>query len=140
MTSPNKDLSFSGVQNPVFMIEDGNHNCVVIECSDSGNELDEKDNKGSHRDASHTKMLYGVTEIPPWHLCIFLGVQHYLTALGGNLSVPLILSKELCLTHDPLTQSHIISTTFFVSGICTILQVVLGVSGNVRIGPKMPAW
>ncbi|XP_078527780.1 solute carrier family 23 member 1-like [Lissotriton helveticus] len=127
MASPNKNPSFSGVENPTFLTEDGNHNCVVIECSDSGTELPEKDNKGSHKDASHNKMLYGVTEIPPWHLCIFLGVQHYLTALGGNLSIPLILSKELCLTHDPLSQSHIISTTFFVSGLCTILQVILGV-------------
>ncbi|XP_078527666.1 solute carrier family 23 member 2-like isoform X2 [Lissotriton helveticus] len=72
-------------------------------------------------------MIYTVTEIPPWYLCIFLGIQHYLTALGSNLSIPLILSKELCLMHDPVTQSHLISTTFFVSGICTIIQVIFGV-------------
>uniref|UniRef100_A0A674IRV7 Solute carrier family 23 member 1-like n=1 Tax=Terrapene triunguis TaxID=2587831 RepID=A0A674IRV7_9SAUR len=52
---------------------------------------------------------------------------HYLTALGGLVAIPLILSKELCLQHDPLTQGHLISTIFFVSGICTLLQVLFGV-------------
>ncbi|XP_030071296.1 solute carrier family 23 member 2 isoform X2 [Microcaecilia unicolor] len=55
------------------------------------------------------------------------GFMHYLTALGGIVAIPLILSKELCLQHDPLTQSHLISTIFFVSGICTLLQVTFGV-------------
>ncbi|KAJ1166464.1 hypothetical protein NDU88_006865 [Pleurodeles waltl] len=53
--------------------------------------------------------------------------MHYLTAFGGIVAIPLILSKGLCLTHDPLTQSHLISTIFFVSGICTLLQVIFGV-------------
>uniref|UniRef100_A0A672UPK5 Solute carrier family 23 member 1 n=1 Tax=Strigops habroptila TaxID=2489341 RepID=A0A672UPK5_STRHB len=43
------------------------------------------------------------------------------------IAIPLILSKELCLQHDLLTQSHLISTIFFVSGICTLLQVLFGV-------------
>uniref|UniRef100_A0A8B9ZBA9 Solute carrier family 23 member 1 n=1 Tax=Buteo japonicus TaxID=224669 RepID=A0A8B9ZBA9_9AVES len=47
--------------------------------------------------------------------------------MGGLVAVPLILSKELCLQHDLLTQSHLISTIFFVSGICTLLQVFFGV-------------
>ncbi|MGH0127995.1 UNVERIFIED_CONTAM: hypothetical protein FKN15_028575 [Acipenser sinensis] len=52
---------------------------------------------------------------------------HYLTAFGGIIAIPLILSKELCLEHDTLTQSHLISTIFFVSGLCTLLQVTFGV-------------
>ncbi|XP_010835802.1 PREDICTED: solute carrier family 23 member 2-like isoform X1 [Bison bison bison] len=72
-------------------------------------------------------MAYGILDIPPWYLCIFLGIQHFLTALGGLVAVPLILAKDLCLQHDPLTQSYLISTTFFVSGICTLLQVLLGI-------------
>uniref|UniRef100_A0A8D2L0A7 Solute carrier family 23 member 1-like n=1 Tax=Varanus komodoensis TaxID=61221 RepID=A0A8D2L0A7_VARKO len=58
-----------------------------------------------------------------WVACLL----HYLTALGGLVAIPLILSKSLCLTHDTLTQSHLISTIFFVSGICTLLQVLFGV-------------
>ncbi|XP_070225154.1 solute carrier family 23 member 2 isoform X3 [Bos mutus] len=45
----------------------------------------------------------------------------------GLVAVPLILAKDLCLQHDPLTQSYLISTIFFVSGICTLLQVFLGI-------------
>ncbi|XP_051886652.1 xan_ur_permease domain-containing protein [Pristis pectinata] len=73
------------------------------------------------------KMLYLVTDNPPWYLCILLGTQHYLTALGGTVAIPLLLSREICLQHDYLTQSHLISTIFFVSGICTLLQVLFGV-------------
>ncbi|XP_062914073.1 xan_ur_permease domain-containing protein isoform X1 [Mobula hypostoma] len=72
-------------------------------------------------------MLYLVTDNPPWYLCILLGTQHYLTALGGMVAIPLLLSRELCLQHDHLTQSKLISTIFFVSGMCTLLQVLFGV-------------
>ncbi|KAL0968506.1 hypothetical protein UPYG_G00267780 [Umbra pygmaea] len=84
-----------------------------------GSELPEEDDKN--------KLAYCVTDIPPWHLCIILGIQHYLTAFGGIIAIPLILSHGLCLQHDSLTQSHLISTIFFVSGICTLLQVTFGV-------------
>ncbi|KAI1239048.1 hypothetical protein IHE44_0012156 [Lamprotornis superbus] len=76
---------------------------------------------------SGTKLGYIVTDVPPWYLCILLGLQHFLTAIGGLVAVPLILSKALCLQFDLLTQSHLISTIFFVSGICTLLQVLFGV-------------
>ncbi|KAG5273837.1 hypothetical protein AALO_G00156130 [Alosa alosa] len=73
------------------------------------------------------KLVYCVTDVPPWYLCIILGIQHYLTAFGGIVSIPLILSQGLCLQHDGLTQSHLISTIFFVSGLCTLLQVIFGI-------------
>ncbi|XP_037692030.1 solute carrier family 23 member 1-like isoform X3 [Choloepus didactylus] len=82
---------------------------------------------GQPRSPSSSQLAYGILDIPPWHLCIFLGIQHFLTALGGLVAVPLILAKDLCLQHDPLTQSYLISTIFFVSGICTLLQVFLGI-------------
>ncbi|XP_059789297.1 solute carrier family 23 member 1-like isoform X3 [Balaenoptera ricei] len=82
---------------------------------------------GQPRGLSSSHLAYSILDIPPWYLCIFLGVQHFLTALGGLVAVPLILAKDLCLQHDPLTQSYLISTIFFVSGICTLLQVFLGV-------------
>uniref|UniRef100_A0A672ZTX2 Zgc:110789 n=1 Tax=Sphaeramia orbicularis TaxID=375764 RepID=A0A672ZTX2_9TELE len=75
----------------------------------------------------NNKLAYCVTDVPPWYLCIVLGIQHCLTAFGGIIAIPLILSQGLCLQHDGLTQSHLISTIFFVSGICTLLQVTFGI-------------
>ncbi|XP_044802829.1 solute carrier family 23 member 2 isoform X3 [Bubalus bubalis] len=93
--------------------------------SHEGDQGSKKD--GQLKSPSSSHLAYGILDIPPWYLCIFLGIQHFLTALGGLVAVPLILAKDLCLQHDPLTQSYLISTIFFVSGICTLLQVLLGI-------------
>ncbi|XP_041109881.1 solute carrier family 23 member 1-like [Polyodon spathula] len=87
----------------------------------------ERKKQVSDEETEQNKLSYSVTDVPPWYLCIILGTQHYLTAFGGIIAIPLILSKELCLEHDTLTQSHLISTIFFVSGLCTLLQVTFGV-------------
>ncbi|XP_029773837.1 solute carrier family 23 member 1-like [Suricata suricatta] len=84
---------------------------------------------GRSRTATSNNLVYSILDVPPWYLCILLGIQHFLTALGGLVAVPLILAKDLCLQHDPLTQSYLISTIFFVSGLCTLLQVFFGVRG-----------
>uniref|UniRef100_A0AAQ5ZKS2 Uncharacterized protein n=1 Tax=Amphiprion ocellaris TaxID=80972 RepID=A0AAQ5ZKS2_AMPOC len=81
----------------------------------------------SSMDEDSNKLAYCVTDVPPWYLCIILGIQHCFTAFGGIIAIPLILSQGLCLQHDGLTQSHLISTIFFVSGICTLLQVTFGI-------------
>ncbi|XP_004430889.1 PREDICTED: solute carrier family 23 member 1-like [Ceratotherium simum simum] len=86
-----------------------------------------KKKDGQSGSPSSSPLTYGILDIPPWYLCIFLGIQHFLAALGGLVAVPLILANYLCLQHDSLTQSYLISTMFFVSGICTLLQVFLGV-------------
>ncbi|KAI3364423.1 hypothetical protein L3Q82_011215, partial [Scortum barcoo] len=52
---------------------------------------------------------------------------HYLTAFGAIIAIPLILSEGLCLQHDSLIQGQLINTIFFVSGLCTLLQVTFGV-------------
>ncbi|KAI3371588.1 hypothetical protein L3Q82_024145 [Scortum barcoo] len=88
---------------------------------------DTKHGKETSMEGEGDKLVYCVTDVPPWYLCILLGIQHCLTAFGGIIAIPLILSQGLCLQHDGLTQSHLISTIFFVSGICTLLQVTLGI-------------
>ncbi|XP_076878230.1 solute carrier family 23 member 2 isoform X2 [Brachyhypopomus gauderio] len=72
------------------------------------------------------KLIYSVNERPPWYLCLLLGLQHYILAFGGILSIPLILAEPLCIKDNPAAQSQLISTIFFVSGICTMLQTTLG--------------
>nr|XP_015208735.1 PREDICTED: solute carrier family 23 member 1-like isoform X2 [Lepisosteus oculatus] len=105
-----ENYSFSGVDNFCEMPD-----------ADNGEVLD------STNEERMNKLVYCVTDVPPWYMCIILGTQHYLTAFGGIIGIPLILFRALCLEHDSLTQSHLISTIFFVSGICTLLQVMFGV-------------
>ena len=38
--------------------------------------------------------------VPPWYLCFFLGVQHFLTCFGSTVSIPLILAPAFCLGDD----------------------------------------
>ncbi|GFO34280.1 solute carrier family 23 member 1 [Plakobranchus ocellatus] len=73
------------------------------------------------------ELLYGIADNPPWVLSFALGFQHYLTAFGSTLSVPLILAGPLCFGEDKVGLSELIATTFFTSGIITILQTCLGV-------------
>ncbi|XP_069759734.1 xan_ur_permease domain-containing protein [Narcine bancroftii] len=113
--SPEKELN--GLDNYGYIDVDGNTHHT--------NTLKKNGNRVPKEKAN--KMLYLVTDRPPWYLCILLGTQHYLTAVGGIIAIPLLLSREICLQHDYITQSQLISTIFFVSGICTLLQVLFGV-------------
>ncbi|XP_053373096.1 solute carrier family 23 member 1-like isoform X2 [Mercenaria mercenaria] len=71
-------------------------------------------------------VIYGVEDVPPWYLCILLGFQHYLTAFGSTISVPLVLCQSFCMDEDKVGLSELISTVFFVSGISTLLQTTFG--------------
>ncbi|XP_009564375.2 solute carrier family 23 member 1 isoform X1 [Cuculus canorus] len=119
--TPSSDKELNGLDNPSFVGEDGSHYCSSLDHAVRGPE------EGRDKGHGSSNLAYTVTDVPPWYLCILLGIQHFLTAMGGLVAIPLILSKELCLQHDLLTQSHLISTIFFVSGICTLLQVLFGV-------------
>ncbi|XP_076802860.1 solute carrier family 23 member 1-like [Clavelina lepadiformis] len=81
-------------------------------------------NKESFRNSKN--LLYGIDDIPPWYMCIFLGFQHYLTMFGSTVAIPLILAGPLGIENDNLAKGQIISTIFFASGICTLLQTTLG--------------
>ena len=54
-------------------------------------------------------------------------LQHYLTMLGGTVSIPFILCPALCIEPDDPASGEILSTLFFVSGIATFLQTTFGV-------------
>ncbi|EDO43651.1 predicted protein [Nematostella vectensis] len=73
-----------------------------------------------------SELNYYIDETPPWYLCILLGLQHYLTMFGSTVAVPLILAAPMCYDNSPLAKSEIISTIFFVSGLCTLIQTILG--------------
>lgn len=78
-------------------------------------------------EAPGTDLMYSIEETPPWYLCIILGFQHYLTAFGSTITVPLVLYEAFCMDRDTVGLSELISTIFFVSGVATLLQTSIGV-------------
>ncbi|XP_061576897.1 solute carrier family 23 member 2 isoform X1 [Cololabis saira] len=119
--------------NPAFMLSqdemDGDdHRCyegeqpqltVDIEEPNTQDSLDETVDKG-------VDLVYSLNDRPPWYLCILLGFQHYILAFGGIIAVPLILAEPLCIGDNNAAKSQLISTIFFVSGLCTLLQTAVG--------------
>ncbi|KAL0968644.1 hypothetical protein UPYG_G00269570 [Umbra pygmaea] len=102
-------------------------------------ELDSNQHKSIDTDGSHTEglkgledqnkdldLVYSINDRPPWYLCILLGFQHYILAFGGIIAVPLILADPLCIGDNNAAKSQLISTIFFVSGVCTLLQTTVG--------------
>lgn len=57
---------------------------------------------------------------------VFVFPQHYILAFGGIIAIPLILAEPLCIKDNNVAKSQLISTIFFVSGLCTVLQTTFG--------------
>ncbi|XP_014362079.2 solute carrier family 23 member 2 [Papilio machaon] len=69
---------------------------------------------------------YGIDDTPPWYLCIFMALQHYLTMIGAIVAIPFILCPALCMEETDPDRSNIISTMIFVTGLITWLQCTFG--------------
>ncbi|ARS91384.1 uracil-xanthine permease family protein [Natrarchaeobaculum aegyptiacum] len=69
---------------------------------------------------------YGIEDRPPLGESAVLGVQHYLTMVGANIAVPLILAGAMGMTEDPAVTAQFIGTFFVVSGIATLAQTTFG--------------
>ncbi|KOC70911.1 Solute carrier family 23 member 1, partial [Habropoda laboriosa] len=78
---------------------------------------------GGHR---NTDLTYGIDDVPPWYLCLFMALQHYLTMIGAIVSIPFILTPALCMAEDDPSRSYIISTMIFVTGLVTFFQTTVG--------------
>ncbi|XP_011632573.1 solute carrier family 23 member 1 [Pogonomyrmex barbatus] len=72
------------------------------------------------------EITYGIDDIPPWYLCLFMALQHYLTMIGAIVSIPFILTPALCMAEDDPARSHVISTMIFVTGLITFVQITVG--------------
>ncbi|XP_056427367.1 solute carrier family 23 member 2 [Hyla sarda] len=77
-------------------------------------------------DRQRMDMIYTVEDVPPWYLCIFLGLQHYLTCFSGTVAVPFLLVEAMCVGFDQWATSQLIGTIFFCVGITTLLQTTFG--------------
>ncbi|KAJ8339476.1 hypothetical protein SKAU_G00362620 [Synaphobranchus kaupii] len=77
-------------------------------------------------DSQRMDMIYTIEDTPPWYLCLFLGLQHYLTCFSGTIAVPFLLAEAMCVGFDQWATSQLIGTIFFCVGITTLLQTTLG--------------
>lgn len=65
-------------------------------------------------------ILYPIGSKPRWPLAIMLGLQQYLTMFGATVLIPFIIGGAIGMPKDQLAL--LISTMFFASGICTLIQ------------------
>ncbi|XP_077596561.1 solute carrier family 23 member 1 isoform X1 [Stigmatopora nigra] len=72
-------------------------------------------------------MIYTVEDVPPWYLCVLLGLQHYLTCFSGTVAVPFLLAEAMCVGRDQKVVSQLIGTIFTTVGITTLVQTTVGV-------------
>ncbi|XP_074466053.1 solute carrier family 23 member 1 isoform X1 [Sebastes fasciatus] len=72
-------------------------------------------------------MIYTIEDVPPWYLCILLGLQHYLTCFSGTVAVPFLLAEAMCVGRDQNTISQLVGTIFTTVGITTLIQTTIGV-------------
>lgn len=80
---------------------------------------------------------YKIDDVPPWYVCLILSFQHYLTMLGGTVTYPYLISPHFCIPDNDPSRGYLISTTFFVSGICTFLQTSFGARLPIVQGSSM---
>nr|XP_046185514.1 solute carrier family 23 member 1-like isoform X2 [Oncorhynchus gorbuscha] len=76
-------------------------------------------------------MIYTIEDVPPWYLCILLGLQHYLTCFSGTIAVPFLLAEAMCVGQDQYTVSQLVGTIFTCVGITTIIQTTFGIRGDL---------
>ncbi|MFC6991848.1 uracil-xanthine permease family protein [Haladaptatus sp. GCM10025707] len=67
---------------------------------------------------------YGIEDKPPLGESALLGMQHYLTMVGANIAVPLILAGAMGM--PPEITARLVGTFFVVSGIATLAQTTFG--------------
>ncbi|MDL5360909.1 uracil-xanthine permease family protein [Halalkalicoccus sp. NIPERK01] len=67
---------------------------------------------------------YGIEDRPPLFESVLLGLQHYLTMVGANIAVPLILAGAMGMPAD--VTARFVGTFFVVSGVATLAQTTLG--------------
>jgi xanthine/uracil permease len=67
---------------------------------------------------------YSIEDKPPLSTSLLLGVQHYLTMVGANIAVPLILAGALGMPAEIIPG--FVGTFFVISGVATLAQTTFG--------------
>ncbi|KAL4231463.1 hypothetical protein ACF0H5_009040 [Mactra antiquata] len=81
------------------------------------------------------KFIYDVFETPPIPLTLGFALQHGLLSLSRSLSTSLLVADILCARADEALKTRLLSTTMFMSGLCTFLQNTIGIRLPLYQGP-----
>ncbi|GIL76348.1 hypothetical protein Vretifemale_5964 [Volvox reticuliferus] len=81
-------------------------------------------NNGVGNPCRPPSLRYTVIDVPPWHVCLILGFQHYLTMLGSTIVIPALLVPTM--GGNPKDHARVVQTIFFVSGLNTLIQTTIG--------------
>jgi uracil-xanthine permease len=65
-------------------------------------------------------VIYPIGSKPKLGLAVLLGIQQYLTMFGATILIPYIIAGAIKMPQEELAL--LISTIFFASGICTLIQ------------------
>ncbi|WP_049923861.1 uracil-xanthine permease family protein [Halopiger djelfimassiliensis] len=90
----------------------------------AGDEPTERNGTGGRDRDGSDDVAYGIDDRPPMSESVVLGIQHYLTMVGANIAVPLILAEAMGM--PPGIRARFIGTFFVVSGIATLAQTTFG--------------
>ena len=74
-------------------------------------------------------IVYPIGSKPKWGVAVLLGIQQYLTMFGATVLIPFIVGGAIGMPPDQLAL--LISTIFFTSGLCTLIQ-------QSPLGNKLP--
>uniref|UniRef100_A0A672H9I9 Solute carrier family 23 member 1 n=1 Tax=Salarias fasciatus TaxID=181472 RepID=A0A672H9I9_SALFA len=88
---------------------------------------DRQNDQPTEGQVAGSDMIYTIEDVPPWYLCILLGLQHYLTCFSGTVAVPFLLAEAMCVGRDQTTVSQLIGTIFTTVGLTTLIQTTVGV-------------
>ncbi|XP_052266034.1 solute carrier family 23 member 1-like [Dreissena polymorpha] len=81
-------------------------------------------------------IMYKISDSPPLYLTIFFAVQQSLIPIAASIILPLLVAEAACALEDGDFIRKLVSSTLFLSGLTTLLQVLVGVRLPVYQGPS----
>ncbi|EEB16727.1 purine permease, putative [Pediculus humanus corporis] len=108
-------------------IEDGKENDKIDERRGKSWFSEDNNTTNEQSQTNPLRLIYSVDDDPSLGMSFLLGLQQYLTTVGGIFSIPFLLCPALCILNEDPSRGYIMSTIFIISGIATLLQTTFGV-------------
>ncbi|XP_061194733.1 solute carrier family 23 member 1-like [Saccostrea echinata] len=81
------------------------------------------------------RLIYKVSQRPPFYLLLFFGLQQCLVVLPSSVKVTMLVSEVMCARDEEEFKVQLMSMSLLMSGICTFLQNSIGFRLPVYQGP-----